>query len=101
MTVAAVFPDRLGAMESTNRVWQKHLRAKGIVPFFLDRLQQHALSSGWQYARGPFHFPIAEREVEDELSRAYFDYVEGFPYGFCRILSPFSRIAVRRGCEIP
>ncbi len=69
-------------MESTNRVWQKHLRAKGIVPFFLDRLQQHALSSGWQYARGPFHFPINEREVEDELSRAYFDYVEGFPYEF-------------------
>ena len=69
-------------MESTNRVWQKHLRAKGIVPFFLDRLQQHALSSGWQYARGPFHFPIDGREAEDELSRAYFDFVEGFPYEF-------------------
>lgn len=67
-------------MDSTNRVWQKHLRAKGIVPFFLDRLQQHALSSRLQYARGPFHFPIDDREIEDELSRAYFDYVEDFPY---------------------
>ncbi len=69
-------------MESTNRVWQKHLRAKGIVPFFLDRLQQHALSSRWQHAHGPFHFPINEPEIEDELSRAYFEYVEYFPYEF-------------------
>lgn len=69
-------------MESTNRTWQKHLRAKGIVPFFLDRLQQHALSSTWQYEHGPFHFPINEPDIEDELSRAYFDYVEQFPYEF-------------------
>ena len=69
-------------MDSTNRVWQKHLRSKGIVPFFLDRLQQHALSSRSQYEHGPFHFPINDRETEDEMSRAYFDYVEHFPYEF-------------------
>ena len=58
-------------MESTNRFWQKHPEAKGIVPFFLDRLQQHALSSGWQYARGPFHFPIDERETPAFSSPLY------------------------------
>ncbi|MHC1791211.1 radical SAM/SPASM domain-containing protein [Solidesulfovibrio sp.] len=67
-------------VKSTNRTWQKHLKAKGIIPFFLDRLQSHALSSAWQFEKGPFHFPISDREAEDELSRAYFEYVEHFPY---------------------
>lgn len=69
-------------METTNRKWQKHLRAKGIIPFFLDRLQQHALSAATQYSSGPFTFPIVDRETEDELSRAYFEFIEEFPYEF-------------------
>ncbi len=69
-------------MKSTNRTWQAHLRAKGIVPFFMDRLQQHALSSVWQYSRGAFDFPVTDRETDDELSRAYFDHIEAFPYEF-------------------
>lgn len=47
-------------MKSTNRRWQKHLRAKGIIPFFLNRLQQHALSSSWQHARSAFDFPVGD-----------------------------------------
>jgi len=74
--------DRTSSVKTTNRAWQKHLRAKGIIPFFLDRLQQHALSSSWQYARGVFHFPIGDPELEDELSRAYFAFAEAFPYEF-------------------
>jgi MoaA/NifB/PqqE/SkfB family radical SAM enzyme len=69
-------------MKSTNRTWQKHIWAKGIFGFFMDRLQQHALSSAWQYSNGPFHFPINDPETEDELSKTYFDYIEKFPYEF-------------------
>lgn len=69
-------------MESTNRTWQRHVWSKGVFGFLLDRLQQHALSSNWQHRNGAFHFPIGEREVEDELSKAYFSWVEDFPYEF-------------------
>ncbi|MHA1567205.1 MAG: radical SAM/SPASM domain-containing protein [Alphaproteobacteria bacterium] len=69
-------------MDSTNRTWQRHIWAKGVFGFFLDRLQQHALSSAWQHKQGPFSFPIGDPETEDELSRAYFGFVEHFPYEF-------------------
>jgi radical SAM protein with 4Fe4S-binding SPASM domain len=69
-------------MESTNRTWQRHIRAKGIIPFFLDRLQSHALSSGWQFAKGPFEFSVNERNSDDELSRMFFEWQEEFPYEF-------------------
>jgi MoaA/NifB/PqqE/SkfB family radical SAM enzyme len=69
-------------MESTNRRWQNHLRAKGINGFFLDRLQSHALSSDWQYSHGAFDFPVMDRERDDELSRTYFEFIEDFPYEF-------------------
>lgn len=69
-------------VESTNRKWQNHLRAKGIIPFFLDRLQQHALASAWQFARGPFHFEINDPETDDQLTRMYFELVEEFPYEY-------------------
>jgi len=68
-------------MDSTNRRWQKHLKAKGIVPFFMDRLMSHAFSSEWQYKKSPFYFPI-NGEEEDELTKAYFEMVEFFPYEF-------------------
>ena len=60
-------------MESTNRRWQNHLRAKGIFAFFLDRVRSHAMSSAWQYSQSPFTFPISDpppppREGDDELS---------------------------------
>jgi hypothetical protein len=67
-------------MQSTNRKWQHHLRSKGIMGFFLDRLQSHALTSAWQYGNGPFDFPIDDAELDDELSRAYFEFTEQFPY---------------------
>ena len=60
-------------MENTNRKWQKHLKSKGIIPFFLDRLQSHALQSDWQYKRGSFEFPIVNREEEDELTKLLSD----------------------------
>lgn len=69
-------------VESTNRRWQNHLRAKGLIPFFLDRLQQHALASTWQSPKGPFSFPIDDPEQDDELARTYFDFIEEFPYEF-------------------
>src|SRR5690606_12566359 len=71
---------RLARMKSTNRRWQNHLRAKGPVAFFLDRLAAHALSSPRQFDQGPFHFPIDDREHDDELTRAYFALTEAFPY---------------------
>ena len=67
-------------MKTTNRRWQNHLRAKGIVPFFLDRLAAHALSSAWQHDQGPFHFPIPDRDLDDELTRAFFEFAERFPF---------------------
>lgn len=67
-------------MKSTNRRWQNHLRAKGPIGFFLDRLSAHALSSPRQFDEGPFHFPIGDRERDDELTRAYFEVTEAFPY---------------------
>lgn len=67
-------------MKSTNRKWQNHLRAKGIIPFFMDRLESHALSCAWQHNKGAFHFPIKNREMEDELTRAFFELTESFPY---------------------
>lgn len=70
-------------MKSTNRRWQNHLRAKGIIPFLLDRLEAHALSSSWQFEKGAFHFPIEDREADDELTRAYFELIESFPYEIC------------------
>ncbi|MBN1343227.1 MAG: radical SAM protein [Phycisphaerae bacterium] len=70
-------------MKSTNRRWQNHLRAKGIIPFLLDRLQGHALSSQWQFDKGAFHFPIEDRDLDDELTRAYFELTEYFPYEIC------------------
>ncbi len=70
-------------MESTNRRWQNHLRAKGVIAFFLDRLQAHALSSSWQFDKGSFHFPIDDRELDDELSKAFFELSELFPYEIC------------------
>lgn len=69
-------------MESTNRRWQSHLKSKGIIPFFLDRLLSHAMSSAWQYEKGAFYFPISKRERDDELTRAFFELVEKFPYTF-------------------
>lgn len=65
---------------STNRRWQDHLKYKGPIPFFLDRLKAHALSSRWQFKNSPFNFKIESRERDDELSRAFFEYVEKFPY---------------------
>lgn len=67
-------------MRSSNRRWQRHLRSKGIIGFFLDRLQAHALSSEWQHENGAFYFPFDDRDVDDELSRAYFEFTERFPY---------------------
>ena len=69
-------------MKVTNRAWQKHLRAKGVIAFFLDRLQSHALSSSHQHNTGPFCFPITNRETEDELTKAFFEFTESFPYEF-------------------
>lgn len=69
-------------MKSTNRKWQNHLKAKGIIPFFLDRLQAHVSSSTWQHPHGSFHFPISNRDMDDALSAAYFEFVEQFPYEF-------------------
>ncbi|MDQ7834257.1 MAG: radical SAM/SPASM domain-containing protein [Humidesulfovibrio sp.] len=66
-------------MEFTNRKWQNHLKAKGLVAFLLDRVSAHARSSQWQHKNGSFHFPIADREVDDALSRAYFELNENFP----------------------
>ncbi|WP_461209850.1 radical SAM/SPASM domain-containing protein [Desulfocurvus sp. DL9XJH121] len=66
-------------MQSTNRKWQKHLRAKGALNFFLDRLKAHAFSDSWQHERGAFHFSISERELDDELTRVYFERAELFP----------------------
>jgi len=68
-------------MKSTNRTWQKHLRSKGLIPFFLDRLAAHALSSKWQHESGSFSFPVVNQE-EDELTKAYFSMTEHFPYEF-------------------
>ncbi len=69
-------------MKATNRRWQNHLRAKGPIPFFLDRLQSHVFSTGWQFGNGSFHFPIIDRERDDELTKAYFEMTERFPYEF-------------------
>lgn len=69
-------------MKSTNRRWQNHLRSKGVIPFLLDRLMSHAMSSDWQYKKGAFYFPITNRERDDELTRALFELVENFPYTF-------------------
>lgn len=69
-------------MDSTNRRWQNHLKAKGLIPFLLDRLQSHALSSSWQFGQGAFYFPIKDRELDDELTKAYFSMTEHFPYEF-------------------
>lgn len=66
-------------MESTNRRWQNHLRAKGLVAFFMDRVAAHAKSSQWQHKHGSFHFPIDDRELDDALSQAYFEMNEHFP----------------------
>jgi sulfatase maturation enzyme AslB (radical SAM superfamily) len=66
-------------MESTNRRWQNHIKAKGIVPFFMDRLRSHAMASKLQYNEGPFHFPIQNREEDDALTKAFFEYSEDFP----------------------
>ncbi len=67
-------------MDTTNRRWQNHLRAKGVIPFLLDRFQAHALSFEGQHGNGPFHFPIDDQETDDELTRSYFDFAEDFPY---------------------
>jgi MoaA/NifB/PqqE/SkfB family radical SAM enzyme len=67
-------------MKSTNRTWQSHLKTKGIIGFFLDRLHAHALSSEWQHPAGVWDFNINDREIDDELSRAYFKMTETFPY---------------------
>ncbi len=83
-------------MKSTNRTWQRHLHAKGIFPFFLDRLQQHALSSQWQHQNGAFDFGISDRESEDELSRAYFEFIEAFPYEFYLEITNFCNL----NCEM-
>jgi len=69
-------------MKSTNRRWQNHLRAKGPIAFFLDRLQTHALSTDWQEAKGTFNLPIEDRERDDELSKSFFEMTELFPYDF-------------------
>ncbi len=70
------------SISTTNRKWQNHIRAKGIIPFFLDRLQQHALANAWQHGKGSFSFEIKDREADDELTRMYFEMVEEFPYEF-------------------
>lgn len=69
-------------MRTTNRQWQNHLKCKGIIPFFFDRLKSHSFSSDWQYETSPFNFKIKTREKDDELSRAYFDFMEHFPFDF-------------------
>jgi radical SAM protein with 4Fe4S-binding SPASM domain len=69
-------------MKSSNRRWQNHLRAKGMIPFLLDRLQAHSLSSKWQHDKGAFDFPIDNREDDDELTKAFFELTEYFPYEF-------------------
>jgi MoaA/NifB/PqqE/SkfB family radical SAM enzyme len=69
-------------MHSTNRRWQNHLRSKGPISFFLDRLQSHVFSTSWQHEHGAFHFPITNRDLEDELARAYFQMTRDFPYEF-------------------
>ncbi len=67
-------------MKSTNRRWQSHLKSKGPIAFFLDRLQAHALASQRQFDSNQFNFAIADREKDDELARAYFQMTEHFPY---------------------
>jgi MoaA/NifB/PqqE/SkfB family radical SAM enzyme len=66
-------------MQSTNRKWQNHLKAKGLIPFLLDRVSSHARSSLWQHERGSFDFPINDRELDDALSQAFFALNEHFP----------------------
>ena len=66
-------------MKTTNRKWGKHLKSKGIVPFFMDRLQYHSISNGFQFSTNPFDFKLDEDD-EDELTRAYFEETEHFPY---------------------
>lgn len=66
-------------MKSTNRKWQNHLKAKGLIPFLLDRVSSHARSSQWQHERGSFDFPIDDRELDDALSQAFFALNENFP----------------------
>ena len=63
----------------TNRKWQNHLKAKGFIPFMFDRLFAHARSDSWQHSKSAFHFPITEREKDDELSRYFFEWAEDFP----------------------
>lgn len=77
---------------NTNRKWQNHLKSKGIIPFFLDRLKSHALSSAWQHEKGPFYFPIEDRETDDELSKAFFEMVEDFPYEYYLELSSYCNL---------
>ena len=67
---------------NTNRRWQNHLKSKGAIPFFMDRLKSYALSSAWQHEKGPFDFPVDDRDKDDELSKVFFQMVEEFPYEF-------------------
>jgi sulfatase maturation enzyme AslB (radical SAM superfamily) len=63
----------------TNRKWQNHLKAKGFIPFIFDRLSAHAKSDSWQHSSGAFNFPISKRELDDELTKYYFEMAEDFP----------------------
>jgi len=63
----------------TNRKWQNHLKAKGFIPFMFDRLFAHAKSDSWQHSKNAFHFPISDREIDDELSKFFFEWAENFP----------------------
>jgi len=63
----------------TNRKWQNHLKAKGFIPFMYDRLFSHVKSDSWQYSKSAFHFPINNRERDDELSKYFFEWAEYFP----------------------
>ena len=58
-------------MKSTNRKWQRHLRSKGPIGFFFDRMQAHVFSSSWQHENGPFRFPIEDRQRDDEFIHAF------------------------------
>lgn len=69
-------------IKSTNRKWQNHLKSKGPIAFFYDRMKTHALTNSWQYANGPFEFLINDRENDDQLTKSFFEMSEYFPYEF-------------------